>query len=143
MNAHQFIVNAQPSKPLPCSLGRSNQADFEAATRWTSKELFFWRLASQQLLASFSSDADCAAAFSRLASQKQQGQLARGFSLFLKTRVGPWLVARADAAAAGTGKAKQGKEAAVVEQARFDMLLRRLHAAEQTLGRSQGAVLAS
>jgi hypothetical protein len=48
----------------------------------------------------------------------------------LKTRVGPWLVGRADAAAAE-------------EQGRFDVLLRRLHAAEQTLARSQGAVLAA
>ncbi|KIY94918.1 putative Nucleolar MIF4G domain-containing protein 1 [Monoraphidium neglectum] len=105
-------------------------ADFESSPRWTSRELFFWRLALQQLLGSYPTDKDCVAAFARLAGLKQQGQLARGLALFLKTRVGPWLVGRADAAAAE-------------EQGRFDVLLRRLHAAEQTLARSQGAVLAA
>lgn len=119
------------------------QADFEASPRWTATELFFWRLLSQQLLGSFPTDADAAAAFARLAAQKQQGQLARGYSLFLKTRVGPWLVARADAAAvAAAAKRKGGGGGGDAEQARFDTLLRRLHTAEQTLGRSQGAVLA-
>ncbi len=121
------IPNSQPST---ASTAHQNQANFESSPQWTSKTLFFWRLTCQQLLATFSTDADCAAAFARLAALKQHGQLARGLAGFLKTRVGPWLVGRADAATAAK------------ERQQFDGVLRRLHAAEQTLRRSQGAVLA-
>ncbi|GBF89357.1 hypothetical protein Rsub_02235 [Raphidocelis subcapitata] len=112
--------------------------DFDSSPRWTPKELFFWRLALRQLLAGFPSDAEAAAAFGRLSEQKQHGALCRGLSLFLKTRVGPWLVSRADAAEA---RARGGGGAEAGARAEADALLRRLHAAERTLARGQAALL--
>lgn len=120
-----------PTAHAPTHKNHTNQqADFDASPRWTARELFFWRLLARRLLAAFPSDADCAAAFARLADQSANGGLARGLGLFFKTRVGPWLAAEADAAGAGP------------EAAQADALLRRLRSAERALARGKGAVLA-
>ena len=135
----------------------SPQADFDASPRWTARELFFWRLLARRLLSSFASDAAAADAFAKLSEAPQHGALAKGLALFLKTRVGPWLVARADAeaaaAAAGGGGGKRGAEGqgggggggggGEDAQRRLDALLRRLHIAERALGKGKAAVLAA
>lgn len=82
----------------------------------------------QQLLASFQSDTDSDAAFSRLAQQQTLGALCKSLGLFLKLRVGPWLVAQADAR--------------VLQQDVSDVCLRRLASAEKLLLSSAAAVLA-
>lgn len=112
---------------MPCLLC-DLQIDFDAAARWTSKETFLWRHTLQMLLTGFASDAECEAAFTRLASQAALGGLAKGLGTFLKLRVGPWVVA-------------QGDVGALQDQA-VDVCLRRLARAEKVLLSSTAAVLA-
>jgi hypothetical protein len=104
------------------------QVDFDAAGSWTSKETFLWRHTLQLLLNGFGSDADCEAAFARLASQQALGALAKGLGSFLKLRVGPWVVAQGDAGA--------------LQSQAVDVCLRRLARAEKILLSSAAAVLA-
>lgn len=111
--------------PLPVS---HQQIDFDAAGSWTSKETFLWRHTLQQLLSGFSSDAECEAAVARLAGQQALGALAKGLGSFLKLRVGPWVVAQADAGA--------------LSAAAVDVCLARLARAEKVLLSSTAAVLA-
>lgn len=83
----------------------------------------------QQLLLGFKSDGDSEAAFARLSAQQQLGPLSKALGLFLKLRVGPWLVAQGDAGA--------------LQQQTVDVCLVRLAAAEKILVSSTAAVLAS
>lgn len=114
---------------LFAAFGSAAQIDFDAAGSWTSKETFLWRHTLQLLLNGFSSDAECEAAFARLASQQPLGALAKGLGSFLKLRVGPWVVAQGDAGAL-KGQA-------------VDVCLGRLARAEKLLLSSAAAVLAA
>jgi hypothetical protein len=105
------------------------QIDFDASASWISKETFLWRHTLQQLLLGFKSDADSEAAFARLAAQQQLGTLSKALGLFLKLRVGPWLVVQSDAGA--------------LQQQTVDVCLVRLAVAEKVLISSTAAVLAS
>lgn len=109
-------------------LGAVVQIDFDACATWTNRETFLWRHTMQQLLSRFKTDADTEAAFSKLAQQQALGALSKSLGLFLKLRVGPWMVAQAD-----TG---------VMKQDVFDVCLRRLASAEKILLSSAAAVLA-
>lgn len=111
---------------LPLSVVKP--VDFDAAARWTAKETFLWRHTLHGALAGFASDADCEAALSRLAGNQALGALAKGLGSFLRLRLGPWLVAQADAGALADGDA--------------EATLRRVARAEKLLLSSQGAVLA-
>jgi hypothetical protein len=111
-----------------CHLCHCLQIDFDACGTWTSKETFLWRHTLQQLLTSFASDADAESAFSRLAQQQALGALCKALGLFLKLRVGPWLVAQADAG--------------LMKQQTLDSCLLRLARAEKLLLSSTAAVLA-
>jgi hypothetical protein len=111
-----------------CRLCYCLQIDFDACGTWTSKETFLWRHTLQQLLTSFASDADAESAFSRLAQQQALGALCKALGLFLKLRVGPWLVAQADAG--------------LMKQQTLDSCLLRLARAEKLLVSSTAAVLA-
>ncbi|KAF8061907.1 MRF1 [Scenedesmus sp. PABB004] len=102
--------------------------DFDACASWTAKETFLWRHTLQAALSGFRADADAEAAFGRLASQAPLGGLSRGLGLFLRLRVGPWLVAQGDAG--------------LLARPAADACLRRLAAAEKTLLSSTAAVLA-
>jgi hypothetical protein len=115
------FLSAPPDTPA--------QVDFDAAATWTTKETFLWRHTLQQTLAGFVSDAECDAALARLTANATLGGLAKGLGLFLRLKVGPWLVAQADTAAAASG-------------ASLDGVLARLARAEKCLLASQAAVLA-
>lgn len=115
------MINAAAPKLL-------TQVDFDASATWTSKETFLWRHTLQKTLGGFSSDADCEAALARLTSNQGLGPLARGLGMFLKLKVGPWIVVQGDTEA--------------LSQAVVDVCLRRLARAEKLLLSSQAAVLA-
>eukprot|EP00879_Flechtneria_rotunda_P033563 GHRR01037187.1.p1 GENE.GHRR01037187.1~~GHRR01037187.1.p1 ORF type:complete len:145 (+),score=16.18 GHRR01037187.1:436-870(+) len=103
------------------------KVDFDAASSWTSKETFLWRHTFQQLLARFKSDEDSDAAFTRLASQQALGSLSKALGLFLRFRVGPWIVAQGDAGG--------------LEQQTVNSCIHRLARAEKILLSSIAAVL--
>jgi hypothetical protein len=115
------------------------QVDFDASPRWPSQQLFFWRLTLQQLLAGFKSPADSQAAWSKLAGQTGMGQLCKSLGVFLRSSVGPWLLAKQQQAQQqqGGGSGSQGKQQQEVAAA-----LERCVAAEKLLSSSQGALLA-
>jgi hypothetical protein len=126
--------------------------DFDGSPRWPSQQLFFWRLTLQQLLAGFKSPADSQAAWSKLASQTGTGQLCKSLGVFLKSSVGPWLLAKQQQVQGG-GKAgskqeqqQQGggssQQAHSRQQREVAAALERCVAAEKLLSSSQGALLA-
>eukprot|EP00882_Tetradesmus_deserticola_P005559 GHRQ01005853.1.p1 GENE.GHRQ01005853.1~~GHRQ01005853.1.p1 ORF type:complete len:459 (+),score=245.23 GHRQ01005853.1:253-1629(+) len=121
-----LVAHLLGSFVLPLSVVKP--IDFDACATWTSKETFLWRHTLQQLLTSFASDADAESAFSRLAQQQALGGLCKALGLFLKLRVGPWLVAQADAG--------------LLKQQSLDSCLLRLARAEKLLLSSTAAVLA-
>eukprot|EP00882_Tetradesmus_deserticola_P014563 GHRQ01015491.1.p1 GENE.GHRQ01015491.1~~GHRQ01015491.1.p1 ORF type:complete len:481 (+),score=238.12 GHRQ01015491.1:300-1742(+) len=121
-----LVAHLLGSFVLPLSVVKP--IDFDACATWTSKETFLWRHTLQQLLTSFASDADAESAFSRLAQQQALGGLCKALGLFLKLRVGPWLVAQADAG--------------VLRQQCLDSCLLRLARGEKVLLSSTAAVLA-
>lgn len=82
----------------------------------------------QQLLANFKTDEDSGAAFSRLSQQQALGAMCKALGLFLKLRVGPWMVAQGDAG--------------MLQEQVVDICLTRLARAEKILLSSTAAVLA-
>lgn len=116
------------------------QVDFDASPRWPSQQLFFWRLTLQQLLAGFKSPADSQAAWSKLAGQTGMGQLCKSLGVFLRSSVGPWLLAKQQQAQ--QQQQQGGAKAEGKQQQEVAAALERCVAAEKLLSSSQGALLA-
>eukprot|EP00887_Chlorella_sp_A99_P005712 scaffold1.g5712.t1 len=105
------------------------------------RQLLFWRVFFQHLLAGCKSGEDAAAIFARLAAQPALGTLRSSLRAFLQRSVGPWLAAMTPAGAADSGKASGragGKAGTGLSEQEVTTLLRRLRAVERELGGGTG-----